>query len=251
MADIGAGAIAGGTATTERLGRTLLYSISHDLRTPLTAITTIAATLRSSDVGEDLRNAMLADLDREAERLARLLSNLLEAARVEAGALRPSLVRVPVEELCRAAVADARPSLGGRLVEIELEPQLPEVEVDETMLRQALVNILENAARYDPGPLRIRAARAPRFVEIRVVDHGPGVPPAERRRIFEAFHQLRERPGTRQRGTGLGLAIARGFLEAHGGGVRAEATDGGGATFVVSLPIREREASCWTLLVGG
>jgi two-component system, OmpR family, sensor histidine kinase KdpD len=222
---------------SDALCRVLLYSISHDLRTPLTAITTIAAALRSSDVDMGLRDAMLADLGEEAERLARLLSNLLQASRLEAGALRPSLVWVPVEELCRAAVDDARPSLGGRLVEIDLEPHLPPVEVDETMIRQALVNLLENAARHDPGPLDVRAARADSFLEIRVIDHGPGVPAAERQRIFEAFQRLREHAGER-RGTGLGLAIARGFLQAHRGDVRVEATIGGGATFVVSLPIR-------------
>lgn len=222
---------------SDALCRTLLYSISHDLRTPLAAITTIAATLRSSDVDAGLRDAMLADLEGEAERLVRLLSHLLEASRIEACALRPSLVRVSVEELCRAAVDDARPSLGSRLVEIDLEPHLPTVEVDETMIRQALVNLLENAARHDPGPLEVRAARAGCFLEIRVIDHGPGVPAAERQRIFEAFQRLREQAGRRRRGTGLGLAIARGFLEAHRGDVRVDATNGGGATFVMSLPI--------------
>jgi two-component system sensor histidine kinase KdpD len=170
----------------------------------LTAIRTIAAALRSSDVEMGLRDAMLADLEEEAERLARLLSNLLEASRIEAGALRPSLVRMPVEELCRAAVGDARPSLGSRLVEIDLEAHLPPVEVDETMIRQAFVNLLENAARHDPGPLEVRAARAGSVLEIRVIDHGPGVPEAEHRRIFEAFQRLREHAGKRRRGTGLG-----------------------------------------------
>ena len=124
----------GPSLESEGLYRALLYSISHDLRTPLTAIRTIAAALRSADLDMDQRDAMLADVDHEAERLARLLSNLLEASRVEAGALRPTLVRVPVEELCRAAVNDARAALGSRLVEIDLEPHLTPVEVDETMI---------------------------------------------------------------------------------------------------------------------
>jgi two-component system, OmpR family, sensor histidine kinase KdpD len=217
---------------SDGLCRALLYAVSHDLRTPLTAIRTIAAALRSADLDTHQRDAMLADVDHQAERLARLLSKLLEAARVEADAVRPALVRVPVEELCRAAVTDA--SLGGRLVEIDLEPRLPPAEVDETMIRQALVNLLENAARHDPGPLAVRAARAGGYLEIRVIDHGPGVPASEQQRIFEAFQRLRER----RRGTGLGLWITRGFLEAHRGDVRVEATNGGGATFVVSLPIR-------------
>jgi two-component system sensor histidine kinase KdpD len=168
---------------------------------------TIAAARRSSDVDRGLRDAMLTDLGEEAERLVRLLSNQLEASRVEAGALRPSLVPVPVEELCRAAVDEAR--LGSRLVEIDLEPQLAPVKVDETMIRQALVNLLENAARHDPGPLDVRAARAGRFLEIRAIDHGPGVPAAERERIFEAFQRLRRHSGKRRRGMGLGSARFR------------------------------------------
>jgi two-component system sensor histidine kinase KdpD len=144
-------------------------------------------------------------------------------------------VPVPVEELCRGALGDARLMLGGRVVELELEPSLPPVEVDETMLRQVLVNVLENAAAYDPGPIRLRAERVGARLELRVIDHGPGVPEAERERIFEAFQRLHARGGVRRRGTGLGLAIVRGFVQAHGGTIRVETTPGGGATFVVSL----------------
>jgi two-component system sensor histidine kinase KdpD len=223
---------------SDRLCRALLYSISHDLRTPLTAIRAIAAALRSADVDGDQRDAMLADVDHEAERLARLLANLLEASRIEAGAVRPMLVRVPVEELCRVSVNDARAALGCRLVGLDLTAHLAPILIDETMIRQALVNLLENAARHDPGPLSVRARRAGGFLEIRVIDHGPGVPASERERIFEAFQRLGDQPDGRRRGTGLGLAIARGFLAAHGGDVRVETTIGGGATFVVSLPIR-------------
>jgi two-component system sensor histidine kinase KdpD len=223
---------------SDRLRRALLHSVSHDLRTPLTAIRTIASALRSADVDREQRDAMLADVEHEAGRLGRLVSNLLEVSRVESGALNPVRVPVPVEELCRAAVDDARSALAGRHVEIDVEPHLPPVEVDETMLRQVLVNLLENAAIYDPGPLKIRALRAGRRVELRVIDHGPGVPEAERQRIFEAFQRLRTPSSTRERGTGLGLAIARGFVEAHQGTIRVETTIGGGATFVVALPLQ-------------
>ena len=222
---------------SDRLRRALLHSVSHDLRTPLTAIRTIAAALRDADVPKDERDSMLADVEHEAGRLTRLVSNLLEVSRVESGALRPVRVPVPVEELCRAALEDARLALEGHVVELELEPHLPPVEVDETMLRQVLVNLLENAALHDPGPLKLRAVRAGRRIELRVIDHGPGVPEAERQRIFEAFQRLRSAAGVRERGTGLGLAIARGFVEAHGGSIRVETTIGGGATFVVSLPV--------------
>jgi two-component system sensor histidine kinase KdpD len=222
---------------SDRLRRALLHSVSHDLRTPLTAIRTIAAALRGADVPREQADAMLGDVEHEAGRLTRLVSNLLEVSRVESGAVHPNPVPVPVEELCRGAVDDARLALGDHVVELDLEPHLPAVEVDETMLRQVLVNLLENAAAHDPGPLRLRAVRAGRRLELRVIDHGPGVPEAERQRIFEAFQRLRAREGVRERGTGLGLAIARGFVEAHGGTIRVETTIGGGATFVVSLAL--------------
>jgi two-component system, OmpR family, sensor histidine kinase KdpD len=222
---------------SDRLRRALLHSVSHDLRTPLTAIRTIAAALRGADVDKEQRDAMLADVEHEASRLTRLVTNLLEVSRIESGTLRPVKVRVPVEELCLGAVDDARTALAGREVEVDVEPHLPEVDVDETMVRQALVNLLENAAIHDPGPIKLRAVRAGRRLELRVIDHGPGVPEAERQRIFEAFQRLRSLSAARERGTGLGLAIARGFIEAHNGTIRVETTIGGGATFVVSLPL--------------
>ncbi len=224
---------------TDRLRRALLHSVSHDLRTPLTVIRTIAAALRSAEVAPAERDAMLADVEHEATRLTRLVTNLLEVSRVESGALQPARVPVPVEELCRAALDDARLALGEHLVQIDVEPDLPPVEVDETMLRQVLVNLLENAAAHDPGPIVLRARRAGTRLELRVADHGPGVPEAARERVFEAFERLRARDGVRGRGTGLGLAIVRGFVEAHSGTIHVETTPGGGATFVVSLALAE------------
>jgi two-component system sensor histidine kinase KdpD len=224
---------------SDRLRRALLHSVSHDLRTPLTAIRTIAAALRGAEIAPADRDAMLADVEQEARRLGRLVTNLLEVSRVESGALRPARVPVPVEELCRGALDDARLTLGEHVVALDIEPSLPPVEVDETMLRQVLVNLLENAAAHDPEPIRLRALRAGGRLELRVVDHGPGVPEAERERIFEAFQRLRARDGVRERGTGLGLAIVRGFVEAHGGTIHVETTPGGGATFVVSLACAE------------
>jgi two-component system sensor histidine kinase KdpD len=227
---------------SDRLRRALLQSVSHDLRTPLTAIRTIAEALRGADVEPAQRDAMLEDVEHEADRLTRLVTNLLELSRVESGALRPARMPVPVEELCRAAVDDARLVLGEHVVEIDVEPGLPAVEVDETMLRQVLVNLLENAATYDSGPLTLRAVRAGARLELRVIDHGPGVPEAERERVFDAFQRVRARDGVRRHGTGLGLAIVRGFVEANGGTVQIETTIGGGATFVVSLEFAEASA---------
>jgi two-component system sensor histidine kinase KdpD len=222
---------------SDRLRRALLHSVSHDLRTPLTAIRTIAAALRGAETDRAQRNAMLGDIEHEAGRLTRLVANLLELSKVESGALRPVRVPVPVDELCRLAVDDARLALGDHVVELDIEPHLPPVTVDETMLRQVLVNLLENAAAHDPGPLLLRALRGGGRLELRVIDHGPGVPEAERERVFEAFQRLRARDGVRGRGTGLGLAIVRGFVEANGGKVWVESLPSQATSFVVELPV--------------
>jgi two-component system sensor histidine kinase KdpD len=184
------------------------------------------------------RHAMLADIESEAGRLTRLVASLLDLSRIEAGALDPTRARMPVEELLDGAVEAVGLSTGGRGIDVRVAAGLPSVAVDETMVRQVLVNLLENAARHDRGSdpivLVARPASAGDGVEIRVVDHGPGIPESERTRIFEPYLHL-PGPGSRP-GTGLGLAIARGFVEANDGSIAAEGTPGGGATFVVTLP---------------
>ncbi len=143
---------------------------------------------------------------------------------------------MPVDELLYAAVDDAAAALDGQVVDVDGAAELPPVSVDETMMRQVLVNLLENASRADPDDaLGLYAASDGATVRISVVDHGPGVPEAERRRIFEPYYRLRPRHDG-SGGTGLGLAISRGFVEAHGGHITVEPTAGGGATFVVELP---------------
>ena len=143
---------------------------------------------------------------------------------------------MPVEELLYAAVDDAATALAGQIVDVDGADEVPPVSVDETMMRQVLVNLLENASRADPDDaIGLYAASDGANVRITVVDHGPGIPEAERRRIFEPYYRLR--PGhDRSSGNGLGLAISRGFVEAHGGNISVEPTAGGGATFVVELP---------------
>jgi two-component system sensor histidine kinase KdpD len=220
---------------TDRLRAALLQSVSHDLRTPLTAITASASALRES-VPESEREALLDGIEHEARRLVRLVESMLDLSRIEAGALRPRRTRMPVEELLYAAVDDAAAALAGQIVDVDGAAEVPPVSVDETMMRQVLVNLLENASRADPDDaIGLYAASDGPTVRISVVDHGPGVPEAERRRIFEPYYRLR--PGKdRSSGTGLGLAISRGFVEAHGGRISVEPTAGGGATFVVELP---------------
>jgi two-component system, OmpR family, sensor histidine kinase KdpD len=220
---------------TDRLRAALLQSVSHDLRTPLTAITASASALREA-VPESEREALLAGIEHEARRLMRLVESMLDLSRIEAGALRPRRTRMPVEELLYAAVDDAAVALDGQIVDVDGAAEVPPVSVDETMLRQVLVNLLENASRADPDDaIGLYAASDGETVRISVVDHGHGVPEAERRRIFEPYYRLR--PGhDRSAGSGLGLAISRGFVEAHGGHIEVEPTAGGGATFIVELP---------------
>jgi two-component system sensor histidine kinase KdpD len=221
---------------TDRLRTALLQSVSHDLRTPLTAITASASALRE-DVPEHEREALLSGIEHEADRLMRLVANMLDLSRIEAGVLQPRRTVMPVDELLYAAVDDAAAALAGRVVDIDGAAELPPVSVDETMIRQVLVNLLENAGRADPDDaLGLYASSDGETLRISVVDHGHGVPEAERRRIFEPYNRLR--PGHDNRGgSGLGLAISRGFVEAHGGRIRVDPTPGGGATFTVELPV--------------
>jgi two-component system sensor histidine kinase KdpD len=221
---------------TDRLRSALLQSVSHDLRTPLTAITASASALRES-VPEHERDALLGGIEHEARRLVRLVDNMLDLARIEAGALHPRRTLMPVDELLYAAVDDAAAALEGQFVDVDGAAELPPVNVDETMIRQVLVNLLENASRADPDDtIGLYASNSDHTLRISVVDHGPGVPEAERRRIFEPYYRLRKSHDHRA-GTGLGLAISRGYVEAHGGKLHVEPTAGGGATFLVELPI--------------
>jgi two-component system sensor histidine kinase KdpD len=221
---------------TDRLRSALLQSVSHDLRTPLTAITASASALRES-VPEHERDALLGGIEQEARRLVRLVDNMLDLSRIEAGALHPRRTLMPVDELLYAAVDDAAAALEGQFVDVDGAAELPAVNVDETMIRQVLVNLLENASRADPDDtIGLYASNPGRTLRIAVVDHGPGVPEAERRRIFEPYYRLRKSHDHRA-GTGLGLAISRGYVEAHGGKLHVEPTAGGGATFIVELPI--------------
>jgi two-component system, OmpR family, sensor histidine kinase KdpD len=221
---------------TDRLRTALLQSVSHDLRTPLTAITASASALRES-VPEHEREALIGGIETEARRLTRLVDNMLELSRIEAGALSPRRTLMPVDELLYAAVDDAAAALEGRYVDIDVVADLPPVNVNETMIRQVLVNLLENASRADPDDaIGLYATRTETALRISVVDHGPGVPEAERRRIFEPYYRLRKTRDSRS-GTGLGLTISRGFVDAHGGTIHVEPTAGGGATFTVELPL--------------
>jgi len=215
----------------------LLRAVSHDLRTPLMAISTSAGALARPDlaINDADRAELLATILAASDRLDHLVENLLDLSRLQAGAAAPEPDLVGLEEL----VAGALDELGedARRVEVSFPEESPAVRVDAHQIQRVLVNLIENALKYSPfeEPTRIQLAATPSEAVVRVIDHGPGVAPDERERIFEPFAR-----GSRSgdaRGAGLGLAIARGFAEANGGRIWVESRSGQGATFVLSLPV--------------
>ncbi len=209
----------------------VLRSVSHDLRSPLTAITTAAVGLGSSSLSDEGRRELEAVIATESARLARLVDNLLDLSRLQSGAVQPRRDWCDLEEVVAAAVEAVAES--PEEFDVKLDPDLPLLELDAVQVERALANVLENAARHSNGEaVTVRARASGAHVTIRVTDRGPGIPREELERIFEPFHGTGE-----DSGTGLGLAIARGFLEAGGGRIRAESLPGQGATFTIQLPL--------------
>jgi two-component system, OmpR family, sensor histidine kinase KdpD len=224
-------------AETDRLRTALLNSVSHDLRTPLSSIKASASSLLDPTVdwSPGQRREFLETIDQETDRLTRLVHNLLDMSRIEAGALDPRLVETALADVTGPVVRLAR-SKSSQPIMVDLPDDLPAVLVDPVRLDQVLTNLLDNAHRYAGGqPVTVEGRAVDGRVELRVVDHGPGIPEAERERVFDQFYRLRHNGRTPPDGTGMGLAISKGIVEALGGTIRVEATPGGGATFVVGL----------------
>ena len=212
----------------------LLRSVSHDLRTPLATIRTITSGLRGGTPYDPATRDELLDLVAgEIDRLDRFVANLLHLSRVEAGALRPSIEMIDLRGLIERAVARLGGVLAGRTVEIDAGG-LPPVPADPTQLDLVLTNLLENAARHAPAgtTVAVEAAVDGDAVRLAVVDHGLGVDPAVKRELFTAFAV--GRGGV----TGIGLATCKAIVDAHEGTIEAGETPGGGASFVVELPLR-------------
>lgn len=226
----------------DRFRRGLLGAVSHDLRTPLATIKVASSTLTSR--GELLSSTdtqLLHQLiEIESDRLTRLVTNLLDMTRIEAGVLTLNRVTMKVRDLIGDAVAAMESSLEDQRVEVIAPDSLPEVDVDRVLMGQVLINLLDNAVRHAPAHsvITVKGERRGHEVVVSVADTGPGVPPAERETIFDRFVSLST--GGR---AGLGLTIAKTFVEAHGQHVWYEEAPGGGATFVVSLPARVAEKS--------
>jgi len=214
----------------------VLRAVSHDLRTPLMAILASASTLAREDFDLDRgeRDELVTTIGAEAERLDRLVGNLLDLSRLQADALERDPSVWAVDDLVVQALDEI--GAAGERVDVSFPYTSPAVRVDAHQVQRVLVNLIENALRYSPAADRVRVQvdSAGGDVLVRVIDHGPGIAPAELEAVFEPFHRGASRAGPP--GAGLGLAIARGFAEANGGRVWAESRPGQGSTFVLALP---------------
>ncbi|HKX04832.1 MAG TPA: ATP-binding protein, partial [Methylomirabilota bacterium] len=228
-------------AETERLRNSLLSSVSHDLRTPLASITGAASTLIDNEARLDAatRHDLLEALHEEADRLNRLVQNLLEMTRLEAGALVPHTAWHSVEEVVGAALGHFGKALTERPVTARIPAELPLVPMDDVLIEQVLINLIDNAIKYTPPgtPIEVSAEENAGAVVVEVADRGPGLRPGEERLIFEKFHRTDPAPSVR--GAGLGLAICQGIIRAHGGRIWAENRLGGGVTLRFSLPLKD------------
>jgi two-component system sensor histidine kinase KdpD len=223
-------------AEADRMRTALLAAVSHDLRTPLAAAKAAVASLLSTDVhfDDDDRAELLATADESLDRLTRLVTNLLDMSRLQAGALGVTAIDVGAEEVVPRALDDL--GAEGRAVRLYLPEDLPSLHADPGLLERVLLNITANALRYSPDdhPPVITASAHGAAVEIRVIDHGPGIPQNRWDDVFLPFQRLGDRDnGT---GVGLGLALSRGLTEAMGGTLTPEETPGGGLTMILSLP---------------
>jgi two-component system sensor histidine kinase KdpD len=232
-------AAAGTLAEVDRLRTALLSAVSHDLRTPLASAKAAVGSLRSADVDfspEDTEE-LLATAEESLDKLTRLVENLLDMSRLQAGALAMTLQPVSVAEAVPRAVDDLGPAAAG--VRLVVPDELPEVYADPTLLERVLVNLLANAVRYSPDgrPPMIGVSEHAGLVDIRVIDHGPGIPAADRERVFQPFQRLGDRDNAT--GVGLGLALSRGLAEAMAGTLQPEHTPGGGLTMTLTLPSAE------------
>jgi two-component system, OmpR family, sensor histidine kinase KdpD len=230
-------------AETSQLRAAMFSSVTHDLRTPLASIKAGVTSLLDRTVQHDAaqEQELLQTILEETDRLNRLVGNILDLARIRAGALIPRRAPTAVDEVAEAVVARLRPMFRSRDVTMELmlPPELPEIPADPVQLDQVLTNLLENAAVHSPrgGKIRMHVSPTTTAVRIRVSDEGRGIPREEREKVFEAFYRGRESPESR--GSGLGLSIARAIVTAHGGRIWIDETVGGGTAIVIDLPLEE------------
>jgi two-component system sensor histidine kinase KdpD len=230
-------------AEAEFLRNTLLSGVSHDLRTPLAAITGAASALMEMGhaAAAETRLEMLETIYGEAERMERLITNLLDMTRLEAGGVAMRKEWQPLAEVVGSALRQVDRRLAGRAVSVRLPADLPLVQIDDVAVEQVLVNLIDNALEYTPAgsPIDLIATAVDGRMVVEVADRGPGVPAGAEGRVFEKFFRA-HRAGEGRRGIGLGLAVCRGIVEAHGGSIDVGSREGGGAVFRFALPVGER-----------
>ncbi|MGZ4286629.1 MAG: sensor histidine kinase [Solirubrobacteraceae bacterium] len=223
-----------GLRRSEAVKTAVLRAVSHDLRSPVIAMVTAGAAVRAHGLSALERDELGSLVVDEGTRLSGLIDDLLDLSKLEAHAAAPRLAECSLEEVVDAALAAQHPEARFR---VRVDPDLPSVRADFAQIERVLANLLANATRYSNGePVMIRALQVGDRAIIRVIDRGPGIPRAERERIFEPFYQAPPAAGTHA-GSGLGLAIAKGFVEANGGRIWVESTPGLGSAFVVELPM--------------
>jgi K+-sensing histidine kinase KdpD len=221
-------------ADVDRLRAALLAAVGHDLRTPLAGLKAAVTSLRQRDVTWTVseREEFLATIDESADRLDELIANLLAMSRLQAGALSLALQPVALDEI----VAHALLGVSDADVQVDVPDDLPFVQADPGLLERIVANLVANARKFSPSsmPAQVEASTSVERVQLRVVDHGPGVPETDWDRMFAPFQRLGDRSA--HSGVGLGLSIARGFAEAMGGTLTPSTTDGGGLTMTLDLP---------------
>ncbi len=230
----------------EELKSTFISIISHELKTPVSIIKGYAGTLRREDTTWDagMVRQIAAIIEEEADRLTQLIDNLLDASRLQAGALELQFVEVALDELAERVADRFRPQTDRHFIVVDFPPDFPLIQGDPRRLEQVLANLVSNAIKYSPhgGTIRISGRATPREVIVTVTDEGIGIPPEEQERIFERFYRASAARARQTPGTGLGLYLARAIVEAHGGRIWVESTPGRGSSFSFSIP-RPRESS--------
>jgi two-component system sensor histidine kinase KdpD len=225
-------------AESEKLSKALLNSISHELRTPISAITTAASSLAEIKPDEPpaLQQTLAAEIQESAARLNRLVGNLLDMTRLESGNVKPRLEWCDLGDLVNVAIRRNERELARHPVKVSIPKAMPLVRMDFVLIEQALGNLLLNAAAYTPDGTTVEVTASVRGSEVAlsVADHGPGLPPESLPQLFDKFYRA---PGAPAGGTGLGLSIVKGFVEAHEGRIEARNREGGGAQFVIYLPL--------------
>jgi two-component system, OmpR family, sensor histidine kinase KdpD len=227
---------------TDKLQSALLNSISHDLRTPLASITGALSSLLEDEVtlNEAARRSLIETASEEADRLNRLVGNLLDMTRLEAGAIHVKREDCDIQDVIGVTLEELGSRLAERSVKVDIPSDLPLIPMDFVLIERVLMNVIDNALKYSPHdtPIEISARMVDGYLKTRVIDQGVGIPLEDFDRVFDKFYRV-QRPGNVS-GTGLGLAISKGIVEAHGGTISAGNNPGGGTVITIALPQEER-----------